>query len=251
MAETLRNLTESIMCDSVSYVGSAHIRFHRALHLRPRPVEHHRFLLVESGRGVFQFTDQSLSIDGRTLLLLSPGRRETRYEATEPVSYLYIEFESERRLIEGAYLNVPTGSRHFATLAGLVRSIVREKGALECLLPAAVELALAPPSRSGTLTIDPRIQRALQYVDQNLNRLVTVSELARQAGLSVPHFRRLFRDVTGSAPKDFLLRGAYAAREADPADRRSAGRRSGRSSRIRNGVSVLQSVQAVVQAQSL
>lgn len=195
------------MKDEIKFIESAHVRFHQNLHLRPREIENHRFLFVETGHGEFLFPGTKLKIDSRTLLLLSPGLRETRYVETTPVSYLYVEFHAPDNLIATPYREVPQTSAHFQTLVNLLWSIEREKGNLtEYLIPAALELTLRHPTRPTSREVDPRIQSTLDYIDRHLDQPIKISQLAARAGLSLPQFRRLFVKAVAKPPKEYLLR---------------------------------------------
>ena len=55
-------------------------------------------------------------------------------------------------------------------------------------------------------TADHRINRILHFIETNLTRPLLVSELAREAGVSEPQFRRIFRDAMALGPKEYLLR---------------------------------------------
>jgi len=203
------------MKDSVKYVGSDHIRSVKSLHLRRRCIENYRFLLVESGEGEFVFPRSSYPVRGRSLLLLAPGERETRYRTGETVSYLYIEFYSDAALIGDAYHECPPASPHFQTVVEILWSVFREKGkGMDTLIAAAVDLALLPSGSRGRNSYDERIQRGLKYADMHLAFPLTVGRLAEEAGLSIPQFRRLFRDALGIAPKRYLMqeRMRYAQR---------------------------------------
>ncbi|NBS33492.1 MAG: AraC family transcriptional regulator [Planctomycetia bacterium] len=211
MAETVMVMSKTIMTapdDLIAYVGGAHIRFERGLHLPPRNVENHRFLYVESGNGEFIIPDGRLQLDDRVLLLLSPGVREIRYDDRRPVSYTYIEFSVTRNLITKPWLPVPESSPHFRTLIGLLRSTLHEDGdGTESVIRAAIDLTLrhTSPDAAGP-TVDDRIRKALDYISRNLNRPLKVSELADLAGLSEPQFRRVFRANMSIGPKEHLLR---------------------------------------------
>ena len=199
------------MLPNATYLGSARIRFHKSLHLRRRRIDHHRFLLIESGRGEFRFSDTSLSIDGRHLLLLSPGQRETCYSAAVPVSYLYVEFDvdSDTDLIPGPYHECSADSIHWQTLTAMITSVHRERGiGVDLLLVAAVQLAQLNPTgpRSDRSAIDPRIRKAVTYIEQHLDQILRVPDLAAAAGLSLPHFRRLFLKTLKVSPKQYLIR---------------------------------------------
>jgi len=194
-----------------TYLGSARIRFHKSLHLRRRRIDHHRFLLIDSGRGEFHFGDSSLKIDGRHLFLLTPGERETHYSSAVPVSYLYVEFEidSHNGLVPGPYHECAPDSIHRQTLAAMITSIHRERGIdMDLLLASAIQLALLDPNgprndRAGT---DLRIRKALTFIEHHLDQALRVPDLAAEAGLSVPHFRRLFLKTLKVSPKEYLIR---------------------------------------------
>jgi len=195
MAETVILMSKTIMPqfnNSIAYVGGAHIRFERSLYLPPRQVENYRFLYVESGSGEFIIPDDTLQLDDRMLLLLSPGVREIRYDDRRAVSYTYIEFSVARDLITEPWLQVPESSPHFQTLIGLLRSTLHEDGhGTESVIRAAIDLAIRHTAPDpSTATIDGRIRQVLDYIDRNLNHALKVSELAKIAGLSEPQFRQ-------------------------------------------------------------
>ncbi|WP_240941841.1 AraC family transcriptional regulator [Paenibacillus sp. HB172176] len=50
------------------------------------------------------------------------------------------------------------------------------------------------------------IEKAIQYMTERLEDNVSLSELAAQAALSVPHFTQLFKKKTGYSPIDYYLR---------------------------------------------
>lgn len=63
-----------------------------------------------------------------------------------------------------------------------------------------------------------RIQRSMDYIEENLRADITVEELAAQAGFSPVHYSRIFQSVTGLTAKQYLLRrrllhGIYRIRQ--------------------------------------
>jgi AraC family transcriptional regulator len=48
--------------------------------------------------------------------------------------------------------------------------------------------------------------KALGYIDKNLTRELSLFEIAREAGFSVPHFYRLFRRLTGDTVGAYIVR---------------------------------------------
>jgi AraC-like DNA-binding protein len=60
-------------------------------------------------------------------------------------------------------------------------------------------------SRDRRNARDPRIRRALDYLETNASESIEVSDLARAAGMSRFHFSRIFRDETGASPYAYLV----------------------------------------------
>lgn len=50
------------------------------------------------------------------------------------------------------------------------------------------------------------VQRLLGYIEAHLDDGVSVEDLAKQAGLCVDHFARLFKKATGASPSQFILK---------------------------------------------
>jgi AraC-like DNA-binding protein len=57
------------------------------------------------------------------------------------------------------------------------------------------------------------VRTAIDYMHQNIHRMVTIEELAKESGMSQPHLFRLFRHHLGSTPLQFFIKTkmAYAS----------------------------------------
>lgn len=66
----------------------------------------------------------------------------------------------------------------------------------------ASQRSTIPPS-SGLTRIQAR--RILDYIESNLSRHLTLSELARTIDLSLHHFARMFKRTIGAAPHQYVL----------------------------------------------
>ncbi len=51
---------------------------------------------------------------------------------------------------------------------------------------------------------DRKIRTALDYIENHFEEEITIGELADKAGMSEPHFRRLFREIINMTPGDYL-----------------------------------------------
>jgi AraC family transcriptional regulator len=50
-----------------------------------------------------------------------------------------------------------------------------------------------------------QVRRVLEFIESNLSRQLTLSELARVADLSLHHFARMFKSTIGEAPHQYVL----------------------------------------------
>ena len=58
--------------------------------------------------------------------------------------------------------------------------------------------------RAGYDSTDPRIRRAMDYVEAHTAEPITLAEIAGVAGISRFHFVRVFREATGSTPHRYV-----------------------------------------------
>ena len=63
-----------------------------------------------------------------------------------------------------------------------------------------------------------RIQKAINYIEENLDREIDIAEVAVRACFSVPHFYRIFHSLTGHTVKEYIRsrRLSEAARRLKP-----------------------------------
>lgn len=62
---------------------------------------------------------------------------------------------------------------------------------------------------------DQFLQKALDYIEKNITQDISLYDISREAGFSVPHFYRLFKRLTGDTVGAYILRRrmAMAARD--------------------------------------
>ncbi|HYL63208.1 MAG TPA: AraC family transcriptional regulator [Candidatus Methylomirabilis sp.] len=67
--------------------------------------------------------------------------------------------------------------------------------------------SLSRPARSGRVSLPPqKLRFILAFIEDNLCRDIGLSEIAQAAGLSVSHFKSLFRKSVGVPPHQYLIR---------------------------------------------
>lgn len=62
------------------------------------------------------------------------------------------------------------------------------------------------------------LQRALDYIEKNITQNISLYDISREAGFSVPHFYRLFKRLTGDTVGEYILRQRMAMAAKDLTD---------------------------------
>ncbi|MFC3798499.1 helix-turn-helix domain-containing protein [Cohnella sp. GCM10012308] len=89
-----------------------------------------------------------------------------------------------------------------------ILAVLRASAEAEAGAPGSLVASVSPgrEREEASLQTDGReaIRAAIAYIKANLARPLTREALARQAGMSVAHFSRLFKQETGRAPMEYL-----------------------------------------------
>jgi AraC family transcriptional regulator of arabinose operon len=92
--------------------------------------------------------------------------------------------------------------RHLDDAQGLARAGLPNR---DLLAMNALEAALLWCwNAGGNSRGEPRLRRAVEHICRELARPLSLSHMARAAGVSKPHFSRLFRRHLGTTPQRFL-----------------------------------------------
>lgn len=174
--------------------------------------------------------------DGRVFHLSAPGialvtsrdSLEYRYGPASMCNVLWCQyisgdFNAERSLRLASYcgpMNVsPTATALMKIGADLPLDIYSEmQGFCSALGVSVLEELLARKKRMETVAeIPPQVQLVRRYIEERLSRKVTMDMLAKVSGLSPQHLNRLYKNVFGENPLDYLWRlrvrrGAYLLR---------------------------------------
>lgn len=59
------------------------------------------------------------------------------------------------------------------------------------------------------------LQKALDYIESNINQDISLYDISRESGFSVPHFYRLFKKLTGDTVGEYILRRRMAMAAKD------------------------------------
>ena len=189
---------------------------------------HYLFHYILSGHGQLDAADQSGTIQHYPLgpgqgFLIFP-RQITTYSAREddPWKYTWLEFDGLRAAEyldqAGLTLNQPiycpltpeqgqsVGSTMLYIADHSDESALHLVGHLCLFLDALIRTSSCRRELSGGQLRDFYIQEAVNFMERNYHRDITVEEMARVCGLNRSYFSKVFRDSMGCPPQEFLIR---------------------------------------------
>jgi AraC-like DNA-binding protein len=141
-------------------------------------------LMIEFDDGIFSTHAPEVASDAFTRGHLVPSNFAQRPTLAPLVRLLAREVDSDQRR-----------GRLFGDT--LIRLIALEVAACSWSVPVHM-----PPQRQGP---DPRVSRALDYVEANFAEDVSLIDIAEAAGLSATHLTGVFRRETGMTPYSYVI----------------------------------------------
>jgi len=181
---------------------------------------------VWAGRGEMRLRDRTVVLRPGICLWMRPGGRyEAEQDPEDRLGVTFVHFDAlsarGRRLAQRALPPEVTDLRHPHVMETLTRRLTdrlhqgesHDGEAIvhaEALLRAAVmeydAQASAPRRKTGTAAHHEQVvQEVAQQIVEDPAAAPGVEDLARQAGYSVDHFGRVFREVMGRSPQAFVV----------------------------------------------
>lgn len=189
---------------------------------------HYLFHYVISGRGHLDSTDadgvrRDYSLGPDQGFLIFPGQVSTyAADRDQPWKYVWLEFDGLRvaEFVESAGLDLAqVVYRPQSTVEGQrVRDIMlymadhsdasplHLTGNLFLFLDALIQTSSTRRALHGVQLKDFYIQEAINYMEHNYQRELSVEELADVCKLNRSYFSKLFKDSMGCPPQEFLIR---------------------------------------------
>ena len=224
------SLTDSGCPEAISYSEDLCVLPLDALHWHPWEYPHPSYLISDSAEGLLEFGSQQIRLEKESILPVDTGVRwyvPNGLRHTVTLLIVRSEFDLSIRLT----LGLCPGAEHpcAASPRPSQLPILLEDFREELAAPPAESLLLGralarlilvevlkscygnyrPGSLAGEpakLTDRPEINRAIEAMQANYTRQVSLEELARIANLSRSHFLKEFHEEVGVTPHKYLLR---------------------------------------------
>ena len=187
--------------------------------------------ICHEGKGVLTLDSRNCAYMGGMISVIPASvPHHTRSESVDFWEYLYLDpaqilrelypNNRERQEEKLALLNrraMLIGAEKGAALAGAAREIIREmqrhepyyrdvtRDLVKIFLLRLLRLNEEPGAQElPEGAARPQILPALSYIEEHYRSEIRVEALAKQCGLSEPHFRRVFREYVNMPPMDYL-----------------------------------------------
>ena len=189
---------------------------------------HYLFHYVVSGRGHLDATDASgmrrdYDLGPDQGFLICPGQISTYVaDRNQPWKYVWLEFGGLRvsEFVESAGLDLsqPVYRPQSSAQGQRVRDIMLYMadhsdasplyltGLLFLFLDLLIQTSSTRRALHGVQLKDFYIQEAINYMERNYQRELSVEELADVCKLNRSYFSKLFKDSMGCPPQEFLIR---------------------------------------------
>lgn len=204
------------------YPFSQHPADHHFAWERGRVLEAVQIVLIEAGRGTFEIQGGGThDIEAGTAFVILPGRWH-RYRPDPAVGWdeSWIEFQGPMvdGFLHNGLFSLDNTVRSDAFHGGLdealneVHALVRAgaNGSDPRLAARAYAVVASWAIMGAAQAAPPRLTRAVQqaerYMTEHFNEPLSVERLACTLGLAYSHFRRAFREQTGYAPWQYIMR---------------------------------------------
>ena len=186
----------------------------------PAVRNHFLFHYIISGKGKLETSGQTFYMSAGQGFLLCPGQISTYYaDEQDPWEYTWVEFGGLRArecmTLAGLSENQPVYSPRAGEnkvqeyMLGLVdnheKSPIRLIGVGMILLDELVQTSRTKIEIGNKRLRDFYIKEAMNYIDLNYSRDVSVEEIADACGLNRSYFGKLFKETMGQSPQQYLI----------------------------------------------
>ena len=183
---------------------------------------HFLFHYVISGKGRLWSTSHEICVHGGQGFILYPNQISTYFaDEEDPWEYIWLEFDGLRAnesitlagMSKDSPVYTPVSAEAGAEVCRLMKFIVDHPNDPPMRLISYGMLLLVELVQSSSRRLDTGSKRlrdfymrqAIDYVNANYQKDITIEEIAEASGLNRNYFGRLFKEGMGETPQQFLL----------------------------------------------
>jgi AraC-like DNA-binding protein len=173
-------------------------------------IQAHHANLVLSGKGYIELDGKVRELKKGKLYIFPTNAVYTHYrdESDNPFTVLWFIFKMTPDYKGGLIELDPQKDEIVKSIVTLIHNLVLTEEVRYSRVNNLIYELMNHVLRTHeniSLYSDKRISKSLQYIKKNYNKPVTLSELASLSGLSEAHYSRVFKDVMGLSPIQFVI----------------------------------------------
>ncbi len=190
---------------------------------KPYGIPHYLLIFIKKGLAYIRRGEKEIWAEKNTLLLYHPGEAQElvflKEESTEASWIVFSGSQAEEILAELNLDVVKTANLSGDTVGPIVQQLLQELPESNIyqdeLLNSLLLQALARTAQNRALKESSAgIESVIKKIGLEYNKNTPASVYARECGISLSHFMRLFKQSTGTSPHDFRLKLRIEAAKA-------------------------------------
>lgn len=165
-----------------------------------------RLIYIVEGTGYYLFDGERFDFNKGDIISTIPGKRIV-HNSSESPSLIYVISLNHHadQYIKESYCSRPIHKQH-RLFEELFKEISFGSTKFNDEIIIAFLKLFREHQESKEMGYDPRIQKAIQFIEQNIQSKINIDELAQHCSLSPAHFRLLFKEGLKESPKSYVLR---------------------------------------------
>ena len=164
-----------------------------------------RLIYIVEGQGHYLFDGERFEFNKGDIISTIPGKRIVHNNSNhDSLIYVISLAQDAEEFITESYCSHPLHKQH-KLFEELFKEIVFGNRSFNSELISLFLKLFQEHQEQKTNAYDPRIQKALQFIEQNIQSKINIDELAQQCSLSSSHFRQLFKEEINESPKKYVL----------------------------------------------
>ncbi len=221
--DEIRNTTEKFISENVSIFEPKEFVFDKTIHL-----DHYHFIILFTEPPLLRQGNTEIQLQKRRILAFEPGMELTVVPFESEVKPDYMAISINKDFFEKIALEVTgnkkiemnrVGAVYSCQLLDLIRNFKLEidNHGAECpTMVNGIATQLVVQLQRDILSSPQRdlknggseqkyLLKAIDYMENNFNRNITLAEISKEIFVSQAHFERMFKKYIGKTPHQYLV----------------------------------------------
>ncbi len=165
--------------------------------------------MVFSGKLHYNIDEKDITLNKNDAILIPPGSMRIRYAGNEPVHYISINYRSDGTEEKDIPLYLPNRRTFFKEALLFFDKITKANivAHREATYDRGLQLLIQLLKNDiENQSLNPHVQKILEYISTHLTRQITLNEIADSLFLTVPYCCHLVKKELGTTISEIIVR---------------------------------------------